>query len=363
MSNTAPRAAVGIISIGEMGVGIAKLLQAYDYEVLTTTAGRRSYLDQLPANVIHPRTYSTTSPPATSKRATDAGITVLPTDAVLIETADYILSIVPPRDAIATANRIIDAYTSTSRDTTKPPLYFLDLNAIAPSTARTIESAITSRAPAIRFVDGGIIGMPPTPHNEPQSSAPSEPSSSPSTDPALASSLLTWKRPSIPVSGPHAITAAPLSGAHLATVLSIKHLSNEIGPASGLKASFAALTKGFTALSLQSYSTAHQLGVLPELQLQLSARFPHHRAAAERSIVSMQHKAYRWVGEMEEIGTTFADEGGWGDEARVFEQVAGVYRAVAEETALGTEEGRRGDVEGVVGELVDGLRRGTGEGR
>ncbi|EKG18039.1 hypothetical protein MPH_04729 [Macrophomina phaseolina MS6] len=216
MSNTAPRAAVGIISIGEMGVGIAKLLQAYDYEVLTTTAGRS---------------------PATSKRATDAGITVLPTDAVLVETADYILSIVPPRDAIATANRIIDAYTSTSRDTTKPPLYFLDLNAIAPSTARTIESAITSRAPAIRFVDGGIIGMPPTPHNEPQSSAPSEPSSSPSTDPALASSLLTWKRPSIPVSGPHAITAAPLSGAHLATVLSIKHLSNEIGPASGLKAS------------------------------------------------------------------------------------------------------------------------------
>lgn len=43
MSALAPRAAVGIISIGDMGSGIAKLLQAYHYEVLTTTAGRRYF--------------------------------------------------------------------------------------------------------------------------------------------------------------------------------------------------------------------------------------------------------------------------------------------------------------------------------
>ncbi|KAK7723311.1 hypothetical protein SLS57_004505 [Botryosphaeria dothidea] len=333
MSALAPRAAVGIISIGDMGSGIAKLLQAYHYEVLTTTAGRS---------------------PATHKRATDAGITVVPSDAALVEKTDYILSIVPPRDAVATANRIIDAYASASRDTTKPPLYFLDLNAISPSTARSIESAITARAPAIRFVDGGIIGSPPKLLD-------TAPPTTSSPDAPLSETLSAWKRPSIPVSGPHDLSAAPLSGSHLSAVLALKHLSPAIGPASGLKASFAALTKGFYALAIQSYTTAHQLGVLPELQAQLSSVFPHTRAAAERGIVGMQHKAYRWVGEMEEIGATFANEGRWeGEDAAIFDSVAEVYRVVADETALGTEGGRRGDVEGVVEGLVAGLR---GEGK
>jgi hypothetical protein len=37
----APLASVGIISIGEMGLGIAKLLIANNYKVLTNLAGRR----------------------------------------------------------------------------------------------------------------------------------------------------------------------------------------------------------------------------------------------------------------------------------------------------------------------------------
>lgn len=32
---------VGILSIGDMGLGIAKLLQAHDYRVLTVGLGRR----------------------------------------------------------------------------------------------------------------------------------------------------------------------------------------------------------------------------------------------------------------------------------------------------------------------------------
>ncbi|KKY13558.1 putative phosphogluconate nad-binding [Diplodia seriata] len=357
MAATAPRAAVGIISIGDMGLGVAKLLQAHHYEVLTTTVGRS---------------------PSTHTRATSAGITVLPSDVALVEKADYILSIVPPRDAVATANRIIDAWAIASRPAASTnPLYFLDLNAIAPSTARGIDAALASRAPGIRFVDGGIIGAPPKfLGNESTSSTNGSEAHAQIDDDAeeLDRSLRAWKRPSIPISGPYSLsdaTATP-SGPHLAAVLNTKHLAAEIGPASGLKASFAALTKGFYALALQSYTTAHQLSVLPELRAQLGAAFPATLAAADRGVVGMQPKAYRWEGEMREIAETFRTEGGWGVEEEgeeeagkkaIFDGVAEVYRVVAEETALGTDEGRKDGVEEVVAELARGVRGGKGRGK
>lgn len=37
----APLASVGILSIGDMGLGIAELLIAHNYQVLTSTTGRR----------------------------------------------------------------------------------------------------------------------------------------------------------------------------------------------------------------------------------------------------------------------------------------------------------------------------------
>ncbi|KAL0260342.1 hypothetical protein SLS55_004028 [Diplodia seriata] len=379
MAATAPRAAVGIISIGDMGLGVAKLLQAHHYEVLTTTVGRS---------------------PSTHTRATSAGITVLPSDVALVEKADYILSIVPPRDAVATANRIVDAWAIASRPAASTkPLYFLDLNAIAPSTARGIDAALASRAPGIRFVDGGIIGAPPKFLGNESTSSTNGSEAHPQIDDdaeELDRSLRAWKRPSIPISGPYSLisdaTATP-SGPHLAAVLNTKHLAAEIGPASGLKASyvqisfpsppttraptnkrnsFAALTKGFYALALQSYTTAHQLSVLPELRAQLGAAFPATLAAADRGVVGMQPKAYRWEGEMREIAETFRTEGGWGVEEEggeeagkkaIFDGVAEVYRVVAEETALGTDEGRKDGVEEVVAELARGVRGGKGRGK
>lgn len=38
---TAPMATIGVISIGEMGLGIAKLLKASGYRVVTNATGRR----------------------------------------------------------------------------------------------------------------------------------------------------------------------------------------------------------------------------------------------------------------------------------------------------------------------------------
>ena len=43
---TASRAVIGIISIGEMGLGIAKLLVASGYRVTTNVTGRRHVINQ-----------------------------------------------------------------------------------------------------------------------------------------------------------------------------------------------------------------------------------------------------------------------------------------------------------------------------
>jgi hypothetical protein len=40
-SSSAMKPTIGIVSVGDMGLGIAKLLQAHEYQVLTTSAGRR----------------------------------------------------------------------------------------------------------------------------------------------------------------------------------------------------------------------------------------------------------------------------------------------------------------------------------
>jgi len=276
--------------------------------------------------------------------------------------ADIILSIVPPRDAVANARRIIDACKSTSvtqRAQRAPFLIYIDLNAISPRSAKTIASLMTSEASPmarrrrtssfsfkleldiqpipIKFLDGGIIGGPPSRQVD-----------------------KTWKCPSIVVSGPPAHSLDE----ELSAILNLKHISDLIGPASALKACFAALTKGFTALSILSFTTASACGVLPELQQHLTEFNPAGGAAAERGLVAMPPKAYRWIDEMKEIGETFADVGGFGEGLggrSVFDGISEVYKFVADGTELGLEKTgsrKRGKtVEDVTKSLREGMRK------
>lgn len=308
-----PNATIAILSIGQMGLGIARLLLAHNYHVITNVSDRSS---------------------ATQERATSAGITTLDNDVQLVEQADYIFSIVPPRDAVATAKRIEVALQTAQRDG-KESLYYLDLNAISPSTAKSIHSSFTSTSPTLLFLDGGIIGGPPSP-------SPSDPS--------------TWTRPDIPLSGPYALHTAHKSGAHLAQTLNSRYISPSIGSASGLKCCFAALSKGFTALALQSYTTAASLDVLGPLQDYLDVYNPGARTKAEKSIVGCTGKAYRWVEEMNQIGQCFSEEGGWEEQARVFREIAGVFGGLADVVEKEGREGM-GNVEGVVDVLGKGLRK------
>jgi hypothetical protein len=300
----------------------------------------------------------------THARARKSNIETLPTDISLVEKADYILSIVPPRDALTIATRITTAFNAAQGKQT--PLYYLDLNAVSPRTAREIAALFQSSAPAIRFIDGGIIGLPPSP----TSSSDPSPSSNPS------STTITWRQPSIPVSGPHRLnSAAGTPGAlELAQTLKLNHISDDIGPASGLKCSFSSLTKGFTALCLQAFTTASNMGVLPLLLQEAEMRAPGLLKAARVYVPDMPPKAYRWVREMQELAITHADEGGFEGGAEpgegVFGQIANVYRSVAEETVLGeekTERRKRGtsleDVASAMGEGLQSKRRKVEEGR
>lgn len=286
-----PLATVGIASIGEMGLGIAKLLSAHNYRVMTNVSGRSV---------------------STRQRAQSAKIELVEADQELVAEADYILSIVPPKDAVSTAKRFTEAAAGHVRDKAKKPLFYIDLNAISPSRARTLE-VLLKDYPMMRFLDGGIIGG--APKVQPDGS---------------------WTKPSLVVSGPHRLDDAPINGPHLAKLLNIKQVADTIGPASGLKMCFASTTKGLTAIAIQSFTTANELGVLNELQAHLKDYSPKTGELAARGIVAMPPKAYRWVSEMKEIAETFHTEGGF--EKHVFQGMSEIYRFVADETELGMEK-------------------------
>lgn len=119
--------------------------------------------------------------------------------------------------------------------------------------------------------------------------------------------------------------------------MNIKHMSSKIGSASGPKMCFASLTKDLTALAIDSFTTAHSLGVLPELQSHLETYSPKTGELTAKGILGMQLKAYRWVNEMKEIADTFDQDGGFRGHSdhRIFEGVSDIYRLIDQETGLG----------------------------
>lgn len=250
------------------------------------------------------------------------------------------LSVVPPRDAEATAQRIIDAMSLVTKPN-NTPLYFADMNAVAPSTIKAIAKAITRAQVPITFIDGSILGGPPRP------------------PPAEAEASEDWSRPSMPTSGPFSLADIPGYGATLFEVLNMKHIGAEIGASSGLKMCFASLSKGYSAIAIQSYTTAHRMGVLGALQDALDEIVPARVKQTENALVGVPPKAYRWVREMEEIARTHAEEGGFED--YLFKGAAGVFRAMAEDSVLGEEKigqrkrGRTG--EDVAAAMAEGLEK------
>jgi 3-hydroxyisobutyrate dehydrogenase-like beta-hydroxyacid dehydrogenase len=285
---------VGILSPGDMGHAVGRVLREHGLTVLTCLAGRSARTREL---------------------AAVAGFEDRPSLEDLVRDADILLSILVPSAAGATGDLVASAVRATGTS-----LVFADCNAIAPSTSRAIGAAVTEAG--ARFVDAGIIGPPPTrPGNR------------------------------FYASGFAADELAQLN----AYGLDVRVLDGDVGQASGLKMCYAAMTKGLQALSTELLVAARAMGLEQALRREQQESLPAVRAFVERSLPQMPPKAHRWVGEMEEVARTFED---LGLPPEIMLGAADVYRFVARtplgrETPERRDPSRTAD--GVIADLADAL--------
>src|SRR6185369_12918107 len=83
--------------------------------------------------------------------------------------------------------------------------------------------------------------------------------------------------------------------------IKVNVLEGPIGAASALKMSYGAITKGTTALGSMMMLAATRAGVADKLRVELDRSHPALIAQWQRAVPDMFDKAYRFVGEMEEI--------------------------------------------------------------
>ncbi|MDH2342340.1 DUF1932 domain-containing protein [Bradyrhizobium sp. SSUT18] len=239
MSKTTSKT-IAILAPGAMGSAVARRLSEHGARVLTSLKGRSE---------------------ATRKRAADAGMIGAEDDA--IADADIILSIVPPGEAVALAERLAGLIVRREK---KPVV--VDCNAVNVDTVMRIEEIIGSaQAP---FVDAGIIGFPPQPGG---------------------------KSPAFYMSGEHAGEVAVLKDLGL----DVRIVEGPVGAASALKMSYAGIVKGLAGIGSAMVVAATKAGAADALRDELALSQPAVLARLEVALPDMIPKAYRWVAEMREI--------------------------------------------------------------
>jgi L-threonate 2-dehydrogenase len=232
---------VAVMAQGSMGAGVGKRLNESGAEVRTLLGGRSA---------------------ASAERARAAGMKPMADERALLEGADFFLSILPPGEAENLARRLAPALSALARK----PVY-VDCNAVSPQTATRIAAIIAPTGAS--FVDGGIIGGPPRPGYS----------------------------PGIYASGPAVAETAALRD----WGLDWRVIDGPIGAASGLKMSYAGITKGTTAIAAAMLLGAARFGCGEALIAELSQSQPEMLKRMRSNLPRMYDKAYRWVGEMEEI--------------------------------------------------------------
>ncbi|KAG8213538.1 hypothetical protein J3R82DRAFT_10181 [Butyriboletus roseoflavus] len=130
-----PRFAV--IAAGSMGSAVAKKLTTAGCAVYTNLDGRSE---------------------ATRRPAKEVGMVDASLSDITVE-ANWILSVLPPRDAVSFTEKIRDAAASRARQASLEPLVFADCNAVSPKTVRRIAEIFAGTG--IKFIDVCIIGGPP----------------------------------------------------------------------------------------------------------------------------------------------------------------------------------------------------------
>jgi putative dehydrogenase len=284
---------VAVIAPGAMGSAIGRRLRESGAEVRTSLQGRSA---------------------AAIARAQAAGMDDV--DDALIVSADVILSVVPPAQALTLARRFAPQLQGAGRK----PIY-IDCNAVSPHSVAAVGDVIA--ATGTPFVDGCIIGSPP------QAGA---------------------NGPAFYMSGPHAQSTLALASFGL----DVRILEAPIGAASALKMSYAGITKGLTGLAAAMILSADRAGAGAALREELEKSQAMLLKRFTKSVPDMYPKAYRWVAEMQEIAQ-FADD----DSATqaIYLGVASLFERLAQD--YGNERTEIGVIEAFLAPLkADGRQKG-----
>ncbi len=199
---------VAVIAPGAMGSAVAYRLSEHGIHVLTSLRGRG---------------------PQTLRRAAAAKMQDADDDA--IARADVILSILPPAEALALAERFAVPLSRVQRKA-----MFVDCNAVSVETVRRISSIIEPTGAS--FVDGSIIGHPPDREGG----------------------------PTFYFSGSAAKELAAFEGLGL----KVRIMEAPIGAASALKMAYAGINKGITLLVTAMVLGAARAGAADALHEELA---------------------------------------------------------------------------------------------
>jgi 3-hydroxyisobutyrate dehydrogenase-like beta-hydroxyacid dehydrogenase len=232
---------IALLHPGEMGAAIGNCLVSRGIRVVWASENRS---------------------PATRQRATHAGLEDLGSLDRALAASDAALSICAPSGALQLARQVAaHGYQGI----------YIDANAISPAHSREIGCVM--QIVGARFVDGGIIGLPPTPKRITR----------------------------LYLCGADAPTIAQLfAGSQTEAIV----IDRPVGAASALKMCYAACNKGETALLGIIRALARHEGVDETLLKEWEDSQPGVAEASEH-IVQRVRKAWRWAGEMEEIAASF----------------------------------------------------------
>src|SRR5712691_6882903 len=256
---------VAVIAPGMMGAAVGGRLVENGLKVLTSLKGRSA---------------------ETKARSDAAGLTAASDEE--IAGSDFMLSILPPGDAVALAQRFAPALTASN----SKPVY-VECNAVSPPTTERVAAVVAPTGSP--FVDAWIIGSPPKTGD----------------------------------AGPRFYASGP-SAPRFATLrqfgLDVRVLDGPMSAASAVKMSYAGITKGTQALAAVMMLAATRGGSADALYKELEFSQPHMLAWLKRSLALMPPKAYRWIAEMHEIAD-FVGEDPAGHElyvgaAHFYEQIA-----------------------------------------
>ena len=246
MTKTKSLNCIAILMPGDMGHGCATVFRQHGMRVITCLNGRSQ---------------------RTRALAEKAGLEEMPTLGDVMQTADLILSILPPEYAVQQAQE-----AATAMKAAKAYPDYVDCNAISPATTKKVALAFDDMP--VNFIDGGLIGLNPVKENE---------------------------GTRLYVSGKATALVRQLDGRGLV----VRDLGSEIGRASAMKMVYASSTKGAFSLFAAVAVMAELTGLRDELFRELSESQPNTLTTIKKMVPRIPLDANRWIFEMAEIASTY----------------------------------------------------------